>query len=123
MPNAAMKHDKNPRQVILDEIGDISNYEIAPNQILVATYQRPEKTRGGIILTARVLDEDIHQCKAGLVLALGRITLEWSFVPDIHDWVVIRPSDAWALEVNFKHCRQVFPDQIRARIDDPGSVW
>jgi hypothetical protein len=107
MPSVAMKHEKDPRDVILDEIGDLSKFEIANNEVLVATYRRPEKTRGGIILTPYNLNEDLYQSKAGLVVKIGP------------DW----PSDCWALEVNFVHCRLVYADQIRVRIAYPGMVW
>lgn len=38
MPYAPMMHDVDPKQKILDEIGDISKFEVFNNQILVAVY-------------------------------------------------------------------------------------
>jgi Chaperonin 10 Kd subunit len=122
MTNAAMKHDKDPRDVILEELGDVSGFEIAHNEVLVATYRRPEKTRGGIILTPSNLNEDLFQSKAGLVVKIGN-NCKMPPGVQLHSWVVLRPSDAWALEVNFVHCRLVFDDLIRARITHPGMVW
>jgi hypothetical protein len=123
MPNIAMKHEKNPRDVILDELGDISDYEIGPKQVLIATYRRPEKTRGGIILTPSNLNEDLFQSKAGLVVRVGTNSMFNGTPIKLHDWVVVRPSDNWALEVNFVHCRHVFDSEIRARVAHPGMVW
>jgi co-chaperonin GroES (HSP10) len=123
MPNVAMKHEKDPREVILDELGDISGFEIAHNEVLVATYMRPPKTRGGIILTESNLREDEFQSKAGLVVKIGPGCTFKNVSVKLHDWVVVRPSDAWALEVNFVKCRLVYDDQIRARIAHAGMVW
>jgi hypothetical protein len=123
MPNAAMKHDKDPRDVIIDDIGDISGYEIGPKQVLLATYRRPEKTSGGIVLPRSNLDEDLNQSKAGLVIKVGTNATFNGTPIKLHDWLVIRPSDNWALEVNFVHCRHVFDSEIRARIAHPEMVW
>lgn len=122
MPNVAMKHEKDPRQIILEELGDISGFEIANNQVLIATYRRPEKTRGGIILTPTNLNEDLFQSKAGLVVAIGP-GCQFRIPVALHDWVVVRPSDAYALEVNFVHCRLAYDDRISAKIPTPGMVW
>jgi co-chaperonin GroES (HSP10) len=123
MPNAAMKHEKDPRDVILDQIGDLSQYKIGPRQILVATYRRPEKTLGGIIMPKSNLDEDLFQSKAGLAVKVGDGATFCSEPVNVGDWIVVRPSDCWALEVNFVHCRHIFDDQIRSIIPHPGMVW
>ena len=44
MPAMLMDHDVDPRQKLLEEMGDISKVEVFNNQILVAVYLRPEKT-------------------------------------------------------------------------------
>ena len=51
----------------------------------------------------------------------------------LHDWVVVRPSDTWSLDINgnpdvlsredFVTCRMVYPHHIRARISNPALVW
>lgn len=136
MPNAAKQiaHvDHDPKQEILDKLGDLSSVEIARNEVLLAIYQRPEKTPGGIILTHNNLKEDIYQGKVGLVVKIGPGCRFANIDIQLHDWVVVRPSDTWALDVNadpnalkredFVACRFVFDDQIRARIAQPGMVW
>ena len=147
MPNAAVKKISvdhfDPKQEILDKLGDLSHLEIAQNEVLVAIYQRPEKTPGGIILTDNTRKEDVYQGKVGLVVKVGsacrfkRVDAERniSYGLDIklHDWVVVRPSDSWSLDVNadpnalkredFVPCRLVFDDAIRARVAQPGMIW
>jgi co-chaperonin GroES (HSP10) len=123
VPNVAMKHDKPPHQVILDELGDISGYEVGPRHVLIATYRRPEKTYGGIVLTQSNLDEDLHQSKVGLVVKVGTDAVFNGHPIELNDWVVFRPSDCWALEVNHVHCRHVHDALIKATISHCGMVW
>lgn len=145
MPQALKKPDllPDPKREILDKLGDLSDFEIASNEVLLAIYRRPEKTAGGIILTHNTLKEDVYQGKVGLVIKIGDacsfdINDTYSdtiFKLDIklHDWVVVRPSDTWALDINghdevlekkdFIACRLVRPRNIRARIQNPLVVW
>lgn len=122
MPNTAMKHDKDPKQEILDLLGDVSGYQIEPHQILLAIYRRPEKTIGGIVLPRSNLQEDLYQSKAHLIIRMGK-QVECSLPIKLHDWVVVRPSDGWDLEFHKVPCRMVFGDNIKAIIPEPGVVW
>ena len=54
MPFMVMQHEVDPKQKLLDELGDISNVEIFNNQLLVAVYIRPKKTKSGIILADEI---------------------------------------------------------------------
>jgi co-chaperonin GroES (HSP10) len=144
MPQAAKKiAEFDPKQEILDKLGDLSHFEIASNEVLLAIYQRPEMTQGGILLPHQTLKEDIYQGKVGLVVKIGdacsfNISDAYSDITfnlnvQLHDWVVVRPSDTWALDFNgsakaiekkdFVACRLVRPRNIRARIQNPLSVW
>lgn len=123
----------DPKRAILDKIGDISGVEIAHNELLVAIYMRPEMTTGGIVLPHQNLKEDRYQGKAHLVLKIGPGCQFKNVQIQLHDWVLLRPSDAWQLDVNgdingldirdFVPCRLVYDDQIRARIAHPAMVW
>lgn len=125
------KHD--PKKEILDRIGNLDGYEIANNELLCAIYMRPEKTAGGIILTANNLKEDIYQGKTLLVLKIGPGCVFKNLKIKVGDWVVARPSDSWPLDVlafddimehdKFVPCRMVYDDRIRARISKPNMVW
>jgi hypothetical protein len=127
---------------ILAKIGDVSGFEIASNEVLIAIYQRPDKTPGGIIQTPRILEEDKYQGKVGLVLKYGDACrfvvtdkesgITYGIPIAVGDWVVVRPSDTWALDVNanptldrndFVPCRLVAPHHIRAKVSNPASVW
>lgn len=90
----------DPRGALLRALGDFSGLKVAAQQVLVAGYIRPEKTRGGIIRTDRSFGEDRFQGKVGLVLVVGSL----AFVDDSvnkfggfkvspGDWAIFRPSD------------------------------
>jgi hypothetical protein len=133
----------DPKKFLLDRLGDFSAVEIAQNEVLVATYMRPELTPGGIALPWQNLKEDQYQGKVGLVIKIGnacrfvrqdpnsRIT--YGIPINLHDWVVYRCSDTWPLEFNarpdvldrkdFLWCRLVFDDQIRMKVPNPAMVW
>jgi co-chaperonin GroES (HSP10) len=144
MSNAATKISlPDPKRELLDNLGDVSHFEIASNEVLLAIYQRPEMTEGGILLPHKTLKEDIYQGKVGLVVKIGAACsfniedtysdITFKLDVKLHDWVVVRPSDTWALDFNgspraiekkdFVACRLVRPRNIRARIQNPLSVW
>jgi co-chaperonin GroES (HSP10) len=130
MPFMIMEHATDPKQKLLDDIGDISSFEIFNNQILIAIYIRPNKTKSGIYLSDQSREEDKVQGKVGLVVKKGPAafvddTSEWfkDISVEVNDWVVIRPSDGWAITVNNVLCRIVDDTAVRGKIDVPDRVW
>ena len=130
MQKIAMAHADDPRAHIWKEIGDISKLEVFNTQVLVAVYIRPEKTKGGIILTDRNRDEDRHQSKVGMILKMGHKAFvdpkeQWfagaSF--SVGDWIVFRPSDGWGIGVNGYYCRMLEDVSVKMRIPHPDAVW
>lgn len=130
MPFMIMDHATDPKQKLLDDIGDISAFEIFNNQILIAIYIRPSKTKSGIYLSDQSREEDKIQGKVGLVVKKGPAafvdeTSEWfkDITVNEGDWVVIRPSDGWAITVNNVLCRIVDDTAVRGKVDAPDRVW
>ena len=130
MPPMKMAHAIDPKTELLQEVGDIKEVEIFNNQILCAIYIRPQKTKSGIILTEKYVDEDKYQGKVGLVLKMG----PEAFVDDsgkwfknmkikVGDWVVFRPSDGWSVSINGKSCRILDDVAIRGRVRSPDIIW
>jgi len=129
MPHMPMSHDKDPKETLLDQIGDISDIELFHNQVLLAVYLRPEKTKSGLILTADHLDEDRYQSKVGLLIKRGPLAFEqdgnWftGMTFQDHEWLIFRPSDGWSITVNGVLCR-IFDDiSIKGRAPHPDSVY
>src|ERR1700676_4106816 len=121
----------DPKEELLARLGDLSGVEIAQNELLIATYMRPEKTAGGIVLPHQNLREDQYQGKVGLVVKIGTACrfertgpggVTYGIPVALPDWGVVRTSDTWPLELNsdpnvsdpraFVKCRLVFDDQI-----------
>jgi co-chaperonin GroES (HSP10) len=102
-----MTHEEDPKKLILQALGDIEEYKVFHNEVVVAVYLRPEKTKSGIYLPDQHRDEDRHQSKVGLVVKMGSEAFDdpngnWFRDMDVklHDWVVYRPSDGWTITVN-----------------------
>jgi co-chaperonin GroES (HSP10) len=130
MPFMIMEHATDPKQKLLDEIGDISAFDIFNNQILVAVYIRPNKTKSGIYLSDQSREEDKVQGKVGLVVKKGPAafvdeTSEWfkDISVEVNDWVVFRPSDGWSITVNNVLCRIIDDTAVRGKVDVPDRVW
>ena len=138
MPVAAMLHEIDPREVILKRVGALEGVDVFGTDVLVAIYERPTKTKSGIYMPETTVGEDKYQGKAMLVLKMGPTCFldeDGKSFRDIAvgDWVVIRPSDGWALTLNTMHsgvsvrdtvnCRIVSDIAIRARVAHPDLVY
>ena len=130
MPPMIMEHEVDPKEKLLEELGDLSGIEIFNNQVLVGVYIRPQKTKSGIYLTERTTDEDKYQGKIGLVLKKGDSAFvdpdnQWFANVNINegDWVLFRPSDGWSVTINGVLCRILDDHAIRGRVDQPDRAW
>lgn len=130
MPFMKMDHNIDPSKKIIDEIGDLSGFEIFNNQVLVGIYIRPQRTKSGLYLSEKTTDEDRFQSKVGLLLKQGNSAFEpnpegWFEGENfqLHDWLVFRPSDGWNITVNNVLCRILNDTQIKGRVSDPDNVW
>lgn len=130
MPPMRMVHKVDPAKELMKKLGDLSSFELFGNQILIAIYERPEKTESGIFLSDKTRQEDAFQGKAGLCVKLGPS----AFVSDenynfrgqtikVGDWVAIFVSDGRKIAVNSTLCRIVEDHHIRLRIPFPDAVW
>lgn len=130
MPASLMVHFEDPAKELRAKIGDISKVDILHNQILVAVYVRPEKTKTGIFLADQTRNEDRYQGKAGLVLKKGPL----AFVDDdtnkfhgqnveIGDWVFYRVSDGFPLILNGTLCRLLEEVHVKGKIPSPDVVF
>jgi hypothetical protein len=138
---AAASHD--PAKALLDAAGDLSDYEVFHNLVLVATYVAPDRIMkgfekiGGLVRTDRNVDEDRFQGKIGLVLKHGPC----AFQDDARtrfggatikpgDWVIYRPSDAHELFIRDRRavneglpCRMIEDVFIKGKVSDPSLIY
>lgn len=119
----------DPKSAIIEAVGDLSNYDLFFNQILIGIYVRSNVTRGGIIRPQDNVKEDEYQGKVGLVLKVGPTAFKsededfmgQSVEPG--DWVVYRASDGWQLTIRDTACRILTDRNIRLRIKDPSDIF
>lgn len=109
----------------------LDGFQPLNDQILVATYMRPQKTAGGILLADRAHDEDRFQGRAGLLLKCGPDAFEvdsrgFKWVgdkPKPGDWVVFHYSDAREILLNQVSCRTLRASAVQAVVADPRSIF
>lgn len=126
-----INHEVDPRQKILDELGDISGLKITNNNVLVAVYQRPTTTMLGgktFYVADKVMDEDRYQSKVGMIVAHGPTafndpTGEWfqGVEYKLHDWIVTPASAAYSMMVHGVMCRLVPDTSIKMKVDIPND--
>ena len=131
MPHMIMDHSDDPKQALIKALGkDYTDFHIFNNQVLCAVYVRPQKTKSGIYLSDRTVDEDKIQGKVGLVINMGPMAFvddSNSWFKDVNisewDWVVFRPSDGWSITINGVVCRILDDTNVRGTIPHPDLVW
>jgi co-chaperonin GroES (HSP10) len=125
-----MQHDEDPADTIKKKIGNLDDWEIFGNYILLGIYIRPEKNKSGLYLADTTRDEDKHQGKAALVLKKGPMAFvsddNYDFKGqnvDIGDWVSVWVSDGRTVTINKTLCRLVEDQHIRMKIPAPDLVF
>lgn len=128
-----MHHEIDPADGIRRSVEKhIDGIDVLFNQVLIAVYERPKVTASGIHLPDQSTDEDRYQGKVGLVLKKGPDAFQENRDAGrvfngqdvkVGDWVVIRTSDGWALNLGAQLCRAVSDTHIRAVVAHPDIVW
>jgi hypothetical protein len=134
MPAMTMFHAQDPREEIWEKIGDLDEWKVFHNEVLIAVYMRPDtvELKGGnkLYLSDQTRAEDAMQGKAGMVLKKGPL----AFVSDDNfdfrgqdvepgDWISIWVSDGRKVMVNGVLCRLVADRDIQLGIPRPDAVW
>lgn len=129
-PSLKMYHARDPREEMMEQVGDLSGIEVMHNQILVMVYVRPSKTASGLFISDKTREEDRFQGKAGLVLKKGPQAFKDDEVnkfdgQDVHpgDWVFYRVSDGFPLNVNGQLCRLLEEVHIKGKVNSPDVVF
>ncbi len=120
-------------------VGDLSNYEVLGDRVLIATYVPPEKTKGGIIKPGGKVTEVRFSGIAALVLKLGPTAFRYDgpypfegTPPAVGQFVQCQPGNAREFFlgpvgdiVSQDHgvsCRLIRSELIEAILDDPERV-
>ena len=130
MPFMRMHHVEDPKETILNELGDVSGIQLFNNQVMVATYVRPDVTSGGIMLPGATRDEDKYQGKVGLVIKKGgQAFVDTKSVwfdgveVNVGDWIYFRPAEGWSLVVHGVPCRILDDVDVRGVLPAPDVIW
>jgi len=109
----------DPKREILKWVKGIEKEYVLSGRVIVATYARPAKTSGGIILTDNVRQEDIYQGSCGLIVAMSDQAFKYDGSykfegdpPKLHDWVIYTPADGRSISYNKASCRVLRDESI-----------
>jgi len=127
-----LHHERDPKEVLMERIGDLSGVNLSLNRVLCAIYEMPKdaKTKGGIILADKTTGNSVWESKSLLVLKMGPL----AFKDDEHvnfggmkvnegDWVFARAQDGSILEINGVAMRLYRDVDILGTLDDPDAIW
>lgn len=118
----AISQAKDPKQAIIDAVGDLSKESILWDLVLVGTYIRPEMTKGGIIRPKENVAEDAYQGKAGVILKFGEgVDNIWNLQEG--DWIAYSIKDGMSVTLNETPCRLISYEKIRMKVSDPNMVF
>jgi len=77
----------------------IEGIELQRNRCLVATYIRPNITRGGIIITDKASEEDRWQGKVGLLLKVGPTAFDYEELHERADALLEEPDGPLTVDI------------------------
>jgi hypothetical protein len=130
MPPMKMVHSVDPAKEIWQNVGDLSKFKLAGNQVLVGIYLRPDKTQSGLYLAQTTRDEDMHQGKSGLCLLKGPSAFVSDtnydfndFDVEIGEWIASWVSDGRKIIIGKQLCRILEDHHVRLKIPTPDSVF
>lgn len=133
---------------IFEDLGDLSQYEILDDHVLVAVYaesnviSRVTTAEGKVVElvgTDNRTTESRYQGKAGLLIKKGPTAFKWhnngqlyeGIEPQVGDWVVFTPADgreiwlrdAGQMKKEGVTCRRFHWSSIFMRVSDPRVVY
>jgi len=119
--------DNDPKVVLRRAVGGLDKeLDVLHSQVLIAHYVRPAKSKGGIWMPDRQIEEDRFQGNIGLVLAVGPGAFKDDAVAQFHgktlqpdDWVMFNPGDGQAFFYKEVPCRLFQDTRILMKITTP----
>ena len=131
MPAMEMVHDADPAEELSAKVGNINDFPLFGSNVLVAIYERPNKTKGGVYLADVTRAEDLYQGKVGLIMKLGPLAFTedhdrgvvFPVTAKVGDWIVFRTSDTWQLAINKVPCRMMADVAVRMIVPAPDKVF
>ena len=128
----AVQAGGDSKDVLFEQLGDISKVRVLHGQVLVATHAGTMYHPGTKILrTDKSLQETQFQGSIGLVVRVGpsafvdapKIGIEHRDKAEVGDWVLYRPSDGLQLYIREVPCRLFDDSNIKMVVGDPEIFW
>src|ERR1700678_3948466 len=119
--------ETDPKKLLLSKVGQIDGeLTVLHSQVLVAGYVRPGKTKGGIFLTDKAVEEDRWQGNVGMVIALGKGAFKDDGIAQFHgdalkvgDWVMYSAADGVSMFIREVPCRLFQDTRILMKVNNP----
>lgn len=118
------------KDIVMRQLGDLTGYTVLGTDVLVATYIKPRKTAGGIIIPDKGAEEDRYQGKIGLVIKLGEAAFQFDgqyaykgTIPKAGDFVAFHTSDTREIGILGFSCRTVDSQLVRMIVPDPDAIF
>lgn len=115
----------DPKKALLDALGK-HDTEVFHSKVLVATYVRPARTKGGIFMPDKTIEEDRYQGTVGLVVKMGKGAFKDDNIAQFNgdklsvgDWVLYVAGDGISMFINEVPCRLFDDTRILMRVKDP----
>jgi len=112
------------KNVLKDEI------KVLHSQVLVMGYVAPARTKGGLFMPDKVVEEDRFQGNVGIVVALGAGAFRDDHIAKFNgdslavgDWVMYVAADGVSLFINEIPCRLFSDTRILMKVQDPGIYY
>jgi hypothetical protein len=113
---------------ILAAVGDLSEWEVHLNDVLVAIFER--KKIGSILIDDKSKDRDQFMAKGALILKLGPgVDVDDNAVQfhgrrlQVGQWVAFMPTDGWPIKIMGQQCRMIPDNRIRMTIPSPDLIF
>lgn len=113
---------------ILEKAGDLSEFPIHFNEVLVGIYER-EKI-GSIFVSDKGKERDQFMAKGGLILKLGpgvdvddNVVSFYGRKLKVGDWIAFMPADGWPVKIRDQQCRLIPDNRIKMGIPSPDLIY
>jgi len=145
---AELDGPEKQKQQIFKDLGNLKDFELLDDDLLVATYvdseiaisgKRADGTSYSLYKPQSMTQEARFQGKAALVVAMGPTAFKYhpngqlyeGRAVKVGDWVVIHPSDGREIFLkdpkaagnDYVACRRIHWSSILMRVDDPRRVY
>ena len=121
---------EDKRKELFSSLGDLGEFGVQRNHVLVAIYIGGQYFPGTTILRSDTnIQEDIWQATSGLIVKLGPSAFTMSDnktkdpdAPVVGDWVTFIPGEGRRIQIRGVNCRVFLDENITMKVADPECI-